>query len=354
MVVIVHIKPETVKAFIYGVASYLPKERLTNEQLAADYPEWHVDKIYEKIWFSTRYIASKDETCSSMVINADRNLFVAYDITPAQIDFLLLCTKSPDYFLPTTVCIIQHDLGIPVSAGALDFNLGCSGYVYGLSIAKALIEFNQTKRVLLLTSELYSRYINTNDKSVRTIFCDAATATLLEGKYSPKEIIHSFKFGTDGRGAGNLIVPDGGSTNPIGNDSHIEQEDSSGNKRAPSNIYMNGAEILSFTLKTVPKSIKKILQTANLKKDQIDRVIFHQANKFILDKLRMKTRFTEEQSLISYENYGNTVSSTIPLGIEQTIKNGKLKNNDKLLLCGFGVGYSWAGCIVEWMHCNVQ
>ncbi len=354
MVVIVHIKPEKVKAFIYGVASYLPKERLTNEQLAIDYPEWHIDKIYEKTGIRSRYIASKDETCSSMAINAARNLFSEYKISPTEIDFILLCTQSPDHFLPTTACIVQHELGIPISAGALDFNLGCSGYVYGLSMAKALIESNQAKRVLLLTSELYSRYINTNDKSVRTIFGDAATATLLEGKLSPQEIIHSFKFGTDGSGAGNLIVPDGGSKKPIGNDSHIEKEDGSGNKRAPSNIYMNGAEILSFTLKTVPNSIEEVLQTANLKKDQIDRIIFHQANKFILDKLRVKTGFTEEQFLISYENYGNTVSSTIPLGIEKAIKTSELKNNDKLLLCGFGVGYSWAGCIVEWMHCKVR
>lgn len=354
MVVIVHIKPEKVKALIYGVASYLPKERLTNEQLAIDYPEWHIDKIYEKTGIRSRYIASKDETCSSMAINAARNLFSEYKISPTEIDFILLCTQSPDHFLPTTACIVQHELGIPISAGALDFNLGCSGYVYGLSMAKALIESNQAKRVLLLTSELYSRYINTNDKSVRTIFGDAATATLLEGKLSPQEIIHSFKFGTDGSGAGNLIVPDGGSKKPIGNDSHIEKEDGSGNKRAPSNIYMNGAEILSFTLKTVPNSIEEILQMANLKKDQIDRIIFHQANKFILDKLRVKTGFTEEQFLISYENYGNTVSSTIPLGIEKAIKTSDLKNNDKLLLCGFGVGYSWAGCIVEWMHCKVR
>lgn len=348
MVVIVHNKNETIKAFISGVASYLPEKCLTNDLLAREFPEWSVEKIYEKTGIRSRYIASKDECCSSMAINAANNLFKKYNIEASQIDYVLLCTQSPDYVLPTTACIVQSELGIPTDAGALDFNLGCSGYVYGLSMAKALIESHQASNVLLLTSELYSRYINVNDKSVRTLFGDAATATLVQGKPAVKDIIHSIKFGSDGKGAANLIVPHGGSKYPISNESFIETEDSSGNKRAPCNLYMNGAEILTFSLKTVPKSIKSILQAANLDQSQIECVIFHQANKFMLDKLRLKTGFTEEQCLVSYEEYGNTVSSTIPLGIEKAINEGKLKSNDKLLVCGFGVGYSWAGCIIEW------
>ncbi len=210
------------------------------------------------------------------------------------------------------------------------------------------IESNQAKRVLLLTSELYSRYINTNDKSVRTIFGDAATATLLEGKLSPQEIIHSFKFGTDGSGAGNLIVPDGGSKKPIGNDSHIEKEDGSGNKRAPSNIYMNGAEILSFTLKTVPNSIEEVLQTANLKKDQIDRIIFHQANKFMLDSLRRRVRLPVEKFICEFEHCGNTVSSSIPIALKESLDKGVLSEGKTVVGVGFGVGYSWAGCVIKW------
>ncbi|MCS3455402.1 3-oxoacyl-[acyl-carrier-protein] synthase-3 [Aeromonas sp. BIGb0405] len=339
---------ETLKAFISCVASYLPENVLTNEQLAMEYPEWSVEKIYEKTGIRSRHIASANETCSSMAVNSAKNLFDKNNVLPEQIDYILLCTQSPDYLLPTTACIVQHELDIPTTAGALDFNLGCSGYVYGLSLAKALIESKQAKKVLLLTSELYSRYINHNDKSVRTLFGDAATATLIEGKLSQTEYIHGFQFGTDGKGARNLIVPHGGSKYPMSNDSRLETEDASGNKRSLSNLYMNGAEILTFSLKTVPKSVGKILESANLKQENIERVIFHQANKFMLDKLRIKTGFTEEQFLISYEDYGNTVSSSIPLGIEKAIKQGKLKNGDKVLVCGFGVGYSWAGCVVEW------
>jgi 3-oxoacyl-[acyl-carrier-protein] synthase III len=347
MVVIVH-NNDSIKAYIAGVTSYLPSCRLTNENLATAFPEWSVDKIYEKTGIRTRYIAGQDESCSTMAINAGKKLFSELNIEACEIDYILLCTQSPDYSLPTTACIVQNELGIPTEAGALDFNLGCSGYVYGLSLAKALIESHQASNVLLITSELYSKYINANDKSVRTLFGDAATATLLKGQPSRVNLIHSFKFGTDGKGAHNLIVPHGGTKTPICDESFIEIEDSSGNKRNPSNLYMNGAEILAFTLKTVPKAVQGILQNASLSSSQVDRVIFHQANKFMLDKLRIKTKFSDDQFLTSYEEYGNTVSSSIPLGIEKAVKSGQLKKNNNLLLCGFGVGYSWAGCVVEW------
>ncbi|WP_299807102.1 3-oxoacyl-ACP synthase III family protein [uncultured Shewanella sp.] len=346
-----HTNQETIKAYVSAVSSYLPKATLTNGQLAEEFPEWSVEKIYEKTGINNRYIAEEYDTCSGMAVSAAKNLFAKYNISAEEIDYILLCTQSPDHLLPTTACIVQNELGIPTSVGALDFNLGCSGYVYGLSLAKALIESLQAKKVLLLTSELYSRYINKNDKSVRTLFGDAATATLVEGKCSNKDLIHSFKFGTDGSGANNLIVPHGGSKKPITNGSHIEAEDKSGNKRSPCNLFMDGAEILTFTLKTVPKSIASVLKSANLDSAQVDRVIFHQANKFMLDKLRKKTGFTEEQFLLSYKDYGNTVSSTIPLGIEKAISDNQLKQDDKLLVCGFGVGYSWAGCVIEWTEC---
>ncbi|MEY8198969.1 MAG: ketoacyl-ACP synthase III [Colwellia sp.] len=336
------------KAAISAVASYLPVKILDNEQLAEEFPEWSVDKIFEKTGIYSRHIASEDETCSVMAVNAARALMDENNIEPDSIDYILLCTQSPDYVLPTTACIVQHELGIPTSCGALDFNLGCSGYVYGLSLAKGLIESNQSKRILLITSEIYSKYINKKDKSVRTLFGDAATATLVEGVESEIDRIGSFAFGTDGQGEKNLIVPHGGSKNPISPESQIEIKDASGNIRAPKNLFMNGAEILTFTLKTVPKSIKAILAKADLTEEQVDKVIFHQANKFMLEKLRKKTGFTEKQFLTSYEKYGNTVSSTIPLGIEKALKANQLNKGDKLLICGFGVGYSWSGAIITW------
>lgn len=336
------------KASIKGVSSYIPEIRLTNEQLADDFPDWSVDKIYEKTGIQSRPIASDTDTCSSMAVNAAKKLFEKHNISPDSIDFILLCTQSPDYKLPTTACIVQHELGIPTHVGALDFNLGCSGYVYGLSLAKGLIETGQCNRVLLITSELYSRYINKQDKSVRTLFGDAATATLIEGVKSAQAFLTNFVFGSDGSGDKNLIVPHGGSLNPINSDSFVAGYDISGNYRSPSNLYMNGAEILAFTLQSVPALVNSVLNSAGLEAKDIDKVVFHQANKFILDKLRKKTKFTEEQFLVSYEHYGNTVSSTIPLGLESALNDGKLQTGDNVLICGFGVGYSWSGCLIEW------
>lgn len=347
MEVIVPTKQPSIKAKIKAIEKYLPKTILTNEQLANEFPSWSVEKIYEKTGIKKRHISSEKETCSYMAIRAAEQLFKNHNILPEEIDYILLCTQSPDYLLPTTACIVQNKLNIPRTAGALDFNLGCSGYIYGLSLAKGLIESYQAKKVLLITSDMYSKYINDKDKSVRTLFGDAATATLIEAENSEHEFIHSFIFGTDGNGAENLIVPHGGSKEPISELSYQEYEDSHGNIRSPKNLYMNGAEILTFTLSNVPKSINLILDKAELKKENIDRVVFHQANKFMLDKLRKKIGFTAEQFLISYETYGNTVSSSIPLGINNALDNETLNSTHKLLICGFGVGYSWGGCIIE-------
>ncbi len=336
------------KAYIAAVSSYLPEDTLTNEDLATEFPDWSVDKIFLKTGIHTRHIAKENQTISDMAVAAAESLIHENSIDKNSIDYVLLCTQSPDYLLPTTACLVQARLGLPVSCGALDFNLGCSGYIYGLSLAKGLIESGQASNILLITSEAYSKYISRGDKSVRTLFGDAATATLVKGKLSSHELIGPFVFGTDGNGADNLIVPDGGSKNPITSASSILVEDSSGNIRAPKNLYMNGAEILLFTMKSVPLSVDSLLNKANLNKSDIDYVIFHQANKFMLDKLRVKTGFSEDCFLTSYEHYGNTVSSTIPLGIKEAIANHKFNIGDRILLVGFGVGYSWAGTIIEW------
>lgn len=336
------------KAYIAAVSSYLPENVLTNEQLAAEYPSWSVEKIFDKTGIATRYICKESETASDMAVAAAENLFLENNIDKNSIDYVLLCTQSPDYFLPTTACLVQARLELPSTSGALDFNLGCSGYVYGLSLAKGLVESGQAGNILLITSEAYSKYISSGDKSVRTLFGDAATATLIKAKKSERELIGPFVFGTDGNGADNLIVPHGGSKNPITSDSSVLTEDSSGNTRAPKDLYMNGAEILMFTMKTVPSSVDELLEKASLTKSDVDYVIFHQANKFMLDKLRRKTGFSEESFLTSYERYGNTVSSTIPLGIKDAVNVNKFKSGDRILLVGFGVGYSWAGTIIEW------
>ena len=261
---------------------------------------------------------------------------------------MLLCTQSPDYFLPTTACTLQSRLGIPTSAGALDFNLGCSGYIYGLGLAKGLIESGQAHNILFLTGETYSKFIHPDDRSVRTIFGDAGSATLLQGvpMESAIEPIGPFVYGTDGRGAKNLIVH-AGALRKAALEGEVEK-DAFDNIRGPENLYMNGAEIFAFTLRTVPAAVEAVLQKAEISLDDVDLFVFHQANEFMLKHLRAKIGIPEHKFVLSMRDVGNTVSSTIPIALRNCLDQGRLQPGSRVLLVGFGVGYSWGATILRW------
>ena len=329
-------------AYIKSISYYLPQKNLTNELINKDFPEWDIEKISSKTGINSRHISEKDEFSSDMAYKVANKLFVEHNIDKDDIDFLLLCTQSPDYFLPTTACILQDRIGLKSSIGALDFNLGCSGYVYGLSLAKGLIKGQMAKNVLLITSETYSKFIHKNDKSNKTIFGDAAAATLISAESGIFEI-DKFVFGTDGSGYENLIVKNGGMRHPM-NQISEDIVDNYGNTHNANNLYMNGPEIFNFTSEFVPKLTDSILEKAGLTKHNIDLFIFHQANKFMLNFLRKKIRIPKEKFFVSMEHCGNTVSSTIPIAIYDAMKQGRFINTKNIVLEGFGVGYSWAAC----------
>lgn len=329
------------KVNVKAISYYLPQNKLTNEDIIVDFPEWDINKISSKIGILNRHISAADEYASDMAISAANKLFEEYSIDKLDIDFLLYCTQSPDYFLPTTSCILQKELGLKTTIGAMDFNLGCSGFVYGLSLAKGLIVGGMATNVLLITSETYSKFIHPKDKSNRTIFGDAAAATLIskdEGLCS----IGDFVFGTDGRGAQNLIVKNGGIRNPQKNG--IDVIDEFGNVKNDNNLHMNGAEIFNFTSDSIPLLTESILLKTNMSIENVDLFIFHQANKYMLNHLRKKIGIPVDKFFISMENCGNTVSSTIPIALCNAINQGKFKTVKNCVIEGFGVGYSWAAC----------
>lgn len=330
------------KASIKAISYYLPEAILSNDLINQDFPEWDIEKISSKTGINSRHISASDEFSSDMAVKAAEKLFEEHNIDRSTIDYLLFCTQSPDYFLPTTACIIQDKLGLNTSIGALDFNLGCSGFVYGLSLAKGLIAGEMAKNVLLITSETYSKFIHPKDKSNKTIFGDAAAATLItsgEGFCS----IGNFVFGTDGKGAENLIVKQGGMRFPVSEENE-DIKDEFGNIRNDKNLFMNGTEIFNFTGEFVPKLTASILDKSGLTKEDIDLFIFHQANKYMLNHLRKKIKIPEEKFFISMEHCGNTVSSTIPIALYEAQKEGKTTDIKNLILAGFGVGYSWGAC----------
>lgn len=335
------------KAAIRAIEYHLPEGVLGTEDLAREFPEWSVAKIENKTGISERHIAADGECSSDLGIAAAKKLFASGAVRAEDIDYLLFCTQSPDYFLPTTACLIQTALGIPTHAGALDFNLGCSGFVYGLSLAKGLIETGQAGHVLLITAETYSKFIHPRDRSVRTIFGDAAAATLVSAEAREDELLGPFIFGTDGTGAKNLIVPRGGMRDRFA--PCEATEDKEGNWRGPENLYMNGAELFSFTMAEVPASVKALLLRTKTALGDYDLFVFHQANRYMLNHLRKSLGIPEDRFYIGMEHCGNTVSSTIPIALRNAANEGRLKAGHRVMLLGFGVGYSWCSAAMVWL-----
>lgn len=333
-------------AIIHRIEYYLPKNKLTNEDLVQDFPDWSVDKIFKKTGIKERRISSDGQTALDLAVEACKTLFSKDSSISSEIDYIVLCTQSPDYKLPTTACLLQDKLGLKTTVGAVDINQGCSGFVYGLGLAKGLIDSNQAHTVLVITTETYSKYINDDDKSVRTLFGDGAAATVVK-KHSQTQL-NNFAYATDGAGACNLIVEHGGSRTPIYDESFQEYRDSSGNTRSKSELYMNGAEVFTFTLTAVNSIMKRVLNNNQLTIEDIDHFVFHQPNKFMLDQIAINCGIPKSKLHRNYELIGNTVSSTIPILLKDLEEANMLKSGHKILICGFGVGYSAAGAVLSW------
>jgi 3-oxoacyl-[acyl-carrier-protein] synthase III len=339
-------------AAIRAVEYHLPEGVLANKELAQAFPDWTMAKIAHKTGILQRHLAAPDECASDLAFAAGRKLFASGVCRPDEIDFLLFCTQSPDYFLPTTACILQDRLGLPTTAGALDYNLGCSGFVYGLGLAKGLIETGQAENVLLLTAETYSKFMHPHDRGVRALFGDAAAAVLVQGRVDAAgdglPWIGPFVYGTDGKGRENLIVQTGGSRRPVREHTgNRPPDEANGSARFPDNLYMNGPEIFTFTLSAVPQAVGQLLARAEKTIEDVDLFVFHQANRFMLDHLRQKLKIPSEKFVVALSHCGNTVSSTIPIALKEAAGQGQLTPGQLVMLVGFGVGYSWGATFIR-------
>ena len=301
------------------IAYEFPEMTLTNVELVNIYPEWTAEKIVAKTGVVSRHVSGEGESAIDLAERAAKKLFSSCEVAVDEIDFLLLCTQSSEYKLPSSACLLHNRLGMPTSVGALAFDHGCSGFVYGLSLAKGLISGGMAKKVLLVTAETYTKYIAPEDKSTRSIFGDGAAATLIDEDVAAK--IGAFSFGTDGSGAEKLIVRDG-------------------------KLFMDGPDIFNFTLDVVPKTLDDVLAENNLTRDDIDLYVFHQANKFMLDTIRKVNILPRDKFYVNLETTGNTVSSTIPIALKQLGDAGKLQSVMKVMLMGFGVGLSWGATVI--------
>lgn len=330
------------KAFIKAIEYYLPKRIVTNEEIAAKFPEWSAEKVASKVGISERHLSAIDETASDMAYQAAEKLFATYPQLRTEVDFLLLCSQSVDYKLPSSSCILQNKLKLSTRCGAFDFNLGCSGYEYGLAVAKGLIVSGIATNILLLTAETYTKYLHPEDKGNQTIFGDAATATIISNEGFAE--IGEFVLGTDGAGAEKLIVKTGGSRHP--QQSGMQSEDDNGNIQWDDNLYMDGGAVFNFTSDVVPPMVEQLLSKEGLAQDEIDLWVFHQANKYMINYLRKLMGIDKDKFYVFMEKVGNTVSSTIPIALCEAQKEGKLTGS--ILLAGFGVGLSWGATV---LHC---
>ena len=327
-------------AIIKAIEYVYPEYKITNKDLEKIFPDYDFSKFEEKVGIKNRYWV-RDETALDLAVKACEKLFQNHD--RQEIDYILYCTQSPEYFLPSTACILQNKLGIKTNIGALDFNLGCSGYTYGVSLAKGLINSGQVKNILLVTAETYSKYLHPKDRSNRSIFGDAATATLISFSET-EEGIGDFLFGTDGSGYDKLIVKNGCSR-------HLYEADApdivygTDNIYSDNHLYMNGPEVFNFTNEVVPNFTKEIIEKNNINIDTVDQFVFHQANAYMLNFMRKRLKIESDKFYIDLEDGGNTVSCTIPIALK---KYSKLINTETtIVIVGFGVGLSWSGGLIK-------
>ncbi|HRT70760.1 MAG TPA: ketoacyl-ACP synthase III [Syntrophales bacterium] len=323
---------------IQDIKSYIPKSKLTNADLVK---RLDVDEAFlrDKVGISSRAIADGGEAASDLALHAAERILSANPaLERKDVDLLIVVTQNPDFKLPHTSAILQHKLGLgPIAA--FDVNLGCSGFVYSLAIAKSMMNTLGFKNTVLITVDPYSKIIAPDDKDTVTIFGDAATATWLNHQSSNRLL--GFTFGSDGADYESLIVKGGGSRFPL-QPGETGRPSSSEN----CNLYMDGRRIFNFMLKKVPRDVLRCLQINQLHLADIDHFIFHQASKFMIENLARKMKIPMEKVVIFLEDIGNTVSSSIPIALENLMNSVDLSGK-KVLISGFGVGLSWSSTVIN-------
>jgi 3-oxoacyl-[acyl-carrier-protein] synthase III len=330
---------------IAGIATAVPEKRCGVPELAALFGQEEASKLTKSIGVFQRRIAGDGLCSSDLCLAAARRLVNDLGWEPATIQGLIFVSQTPDYRLPATACVLHGKLGLAKACIAFDVNLGCSGYVYGLWLAAQFVNASGLKRVLLLVGDTITLYLADKDRSTFPLFGDAGTATAIE---TAQECEMSFALATDAVGASHLMVPAGCCRMPHTPGTILQRERGTGNWRSDENLYMNGAEVVAFTLREVPPLIDTILASARWGRDSVAHFVFHQANRFMLDYLAKRMKLPPEKVPLTLAEYGNTSSASIPLTISACLREQLSQTkSQKMVLAGFGVGWSWGACAAE-------
>lgn len=329
---------------IKSIEYYLPANVVTNDDLNTENPSWEMDKVFSKTGVKKRHIAEINETAFDLSVEACRKLFKNEEIS--SIDGIIYCTQSPDYIMPSNSFLLHNILGCSEHVLAYDFNHACTGFLYGLVMAHSFIRTGITKKILLVNTDTYSKYINKKDRSARALFGDAAAVTIIENSTSNIGII-DLELASSGKYYDKFYIPAGGLRMPRSVLTSIEKKDNKGNIRSKNDIDMDGFGVWSFINSFVPKQIINLLERNNLDKSQIDLFVFHQASQMTLDSLAKKLRLDEDKVFTNLLEIGNTVSASIPIAIKDAFDQGRIKEGAKVLLSGFGVGMSFGSLIIQ-------
>ena len=333
------------KAHIAAIEYALPDRCVTNEELDRLHPEWSVHKVAQSTGVLQRYVCADDETALDLATVACERLFQRGEVAREDVGAIIVCGQSPDYIMPPNATLLHRRLQLPMSVAAFDYTLACSGYIYGLFMAKAFIESRLLDNIILVTAEAYSKYIHPNDRATGTIFGDGAAATLIRrGAKGVEEV----NIGTDGSGSECFSIPAGGTRTPKSAKTSIETVDISGNVRTQENIFMDGLALLRLVKLRVPGCVRDLLSGSGYSSEDISLYVFHQASKLALDYLEKSLRIPPEKVWRNLDRVGNTVSASIPIAIRDAELAGRIRPGSRLLLAGFGVGFSWGACIVDW------
>lgn len=334
------------KVTIKDIAYYFPEQLVTNEDLSRENPHWDMHAIEERVGVTKRYVAAEGETALDLSLKACDKLFSRHKDIAKKIDGIIFCTQSGDYIMPPNACILHKMLGLSEDVLAFDFNLACSGYIYGLALAKSLICSDMARNILLVNADTYSKYIAKNDRSVRVLFGDAAAVSWITSSQTNAGII-DIRCYTSGEHYDKFIIPAGGCRMPKTTDTGLFKTDNSGNQRSADNIYMDGMEILVFVNSKIPGQVKQILLHNNLTVDDVDLFIFHQASKVALDSLMNLLKITPKKVYRNLAEIGNVVSASIPIAFKDATEKGLISAGSTVVLCGFGAGLSWGTVVIK-------
>ena len=329
-----------------GISACVPGYKENNNKLPMFNNQEEAAKFIDATGVVSRHIVKDSGLCTSdLCYSAAKALLAELNWRTEEIDCLIFVSQTPDYILPATSCILQDRLGLSNDCYALDISLGCSGWVYGLSVISSLLSGGTMKKGLLLAGDTTSVTKSPKDKSTYPLFGDAGTATAIEFNSTAETML--FHFGTDGKGHEAIMIPDGGFRNFFNEDSLRAEEIEPGIIRNRLHSILNGPAVFTFGISKAPKSVNAILEHFEINKEDISYYIFHQANLFMNEKIRTKLKIVPEKVLYSLSDYGNTSSASIPLTMVTRLGSELNGGSKKYLACAFGVGLSWASVIFE-------